>query len=95
MATGLILACDGVWDVFSEEAATEIVLCWPGDPQGAADALADAALAAGSRDNISVIVVTGMEQFSEAPDAEEGDEDPFAASGVTAPRGKRPPASLW
>eukprot|EP01051_Picozoa_sp_SAG22_P033348 SAG22_NODE_14563_length_371_cov_0.944853_1_plen_85_part_01 len=61
----MVLACDGVWDVFTPEQAAEIVLRYDaGDPQTAAEALADAALATGSRDNISVIVVTGLEQFT-------------------------------
>eukprot|EP01050_Picozoa_sp_SAG11_P012197 SAG11_NODE_1342_length_5154_cov_2.272404_3_plen_74_part_00 len=56
----LLLACDGVWDVFTAEEAAAVCLAWAGDPQHAAEALCDAALAAGSRDNVSVIVVNGI-----------------------------------
>lgn len=56
----LILACDGVWDVLSNETAVDVVqksLSLHYDPTRAAKALAEHAYANGSTDNISVLVV--------------------------------------
>lgn len=51
----LILACDGLWDVVSNEKAVAIVDKYP-EPINAAAALRDYAYLLGSTDNISVIV---------------------------------------
>jgi protein phosphatase PTC1 len=52
----LIVACDGVWDVLSDEHASETVkLCKNG--QEASEALVKLSLNLGSRDNITAIVV--------------------------------------
>jgi len=51
----LIIACDGLWDVVSNDKAVEIVDKYP-DPIRAATALRDYAHLLGSLDNISVIV---------------------------------------
>ena len=54
-----ILACDGVWDVFSDQQACDSVslaLAQGGTPEAAARKLAGDAFAAGSEDNISVLV---------------------------------------
>jgi len=51
----LIIACDGLWDVVSNEKAIEIVDKYP-EPVRAASALRDYAHLLGSTDNISVIV---------------------------------------
>lgn len=56
----LILACDGVWDVFTNQQAVDIVrasLQQKPDPKFAAKQLAQAAYDTGSMDNISVLVV--------------------------------------
>jgi protein phosphatase 1L len=55
----LILACDGVWDVFSNQEAGDIVLTElkNSDANGAAQKLVQAAYDAGSTDNISAIVI--------------------------------------
>ena len=57
----LIIACDGVWDVFNNQDAVDIVKealrIKPNDFDSAAEALRDAAYNKGSTDNISVIVV--------------------------------------
>lgn len=56
----LILACDGVWDVFSNQQAVDLVrasLQQNQDCKLASKLLADAAYQAGSMDNISVLVV--------------------------------------
>lgn len=56
----LILACDGVWDVFTNQQAVELVrssLQKNPDHKAAAQALVKAAYSAGSMDNISAIVI--------------------------------------
>lgn len=54
----LILACDGVWDMCSDEAACNIVaLEIDKDPIAAAVRLRDMAYLFGSADNISVILI--------------------------------------
>ncbi|KAK5582964.1 hypothetical protein RB653_004554 [Dictyostelium firmibasis] len=52
----LILACDGVWDLISDEEAVETV-AGISDPSKAAETLRDLAYNSGSTDNISVCVV--------------------------------------
>jgi protein phosphatase 2C family protein 2/3 len=58
----LILACDGVWDVLSDQQACDCVRAALEEPHGSAEAaarkLAGDAYYAGSEDNISVIVMT-------------------------------------
>ena len=56
LSSHLILACDGVWDVLPDQMAASLVKNQP-DPLKASKALRDRALASGSTDNISVIVV--------------------------------------
>ena len=56
----LILACDGVWDVLSNQEAVDIVrreLSQSDDLTTAANALVQAAYKAGSTDNISALVI--------------------------------------
>ncbi|GKT21310.1 Protein phosphatase 2C family like protein [Aduncisulcus paluster] len=56
----LIIACDGVWDVMSDEDAVECVrssLRSEKSPQKAAHKLADKAIKARSQDNVSVLLV--------------------------------------
>lgn len=52
----LILACDGVWDVISDQEAIDLIKNID-NPQQASELLKDEALKRGSTDNISVIVV--------------------------------------
>lgn len=52
----LVLACDGVYDVFSDEVVAQIARANP-DPQAAARKLVVQAYEAGSTDNISAVVV--------------------------------------
>jgi len=52
----LILACDGLWDVVTDEEALSIATS-AADPEEAATKLRDSALQKGSTDNISVIVI--------------------------------------
>ena len=55
----LILACDGIWDVMSDDDAASIVSESVSDANVAAacERLRDTALERGSRDNISVMVI--------------------------------------
>lgn len=52
----LILACDGVWDVMSDQQAADI-FTRARDPKGAAESIKSEALKRGSTDNVSVICV--------------------------------------
>eukprot|EP01113_Clastostelium_recurvatum_P026548 TRINITY_DN3186_c0_g1_i3.p1 TRINITY_DN3186_c0_g1~~TRINITY_DN3186_c0_g1_i3.p1 ORF type:complete len:575 (-),score=190.79 TRINITY_DN3186_c0_g1_i3:138-1862(-) len=52
----MILACDGVWDVITDEEATALVADIP-DPEQAAVRLRDEAFSRGSMDNISALVI--------------------------------------
>jgi serine/threonine protein phosphatase PrpC len=53
---GVIIACDGVWDVMSDDEAVAVFVDTP-DPGAAARAIKDSAIAKGSEDNVSVICV--------------------------------------
>jgi len=53
----LIIACDGVWDVVSDQSACDIVLSEKGDVVRACMKLRDMAYQYGSQDNISVVLV--------------------------------------
>jgi len=52
----LILACDGVWDVISDEEAVDLIINAK-EPQEASETLKNEALRRGSTDNISVIII--------------------------------------
>lgn len=52
----LILACDGLWDVMSDQEAVDLIF-EENDPSKAAEVLRDEAFNRKSTDNISVIVV--------------------------------------
>lgn len=52
----LILACDGVWDVMSDQVAVDHISAMD-DPQEAADALVKHALSLSTMDNVSVMVI--------------------------------------
>ncbi|EFA85242.1 protein phosphatase 2C [Heterostelium album PN500] len=52
----LILACDGVWDLISDEEAVKVISSIP-DPAKSSETLRDLAFAQGSTDNISVMIV--------------------------------------
>ncbi len=56
----LILACDGLWDMLSDQDALDLLMerfLADGPYETAAAALTDAAINLGSRDNVTVIVV--------------------------------------
>eukprot|EP01034_Spumella_vulgaris_P030462 gene30462-37680_t len=56
----LILACDGVWDVFSDQEAADLLLeryLVEGPYENAAEVLVTAAIEKGSADNVTAIVV--------------------------------------
>jgi len=52
----LVLACDGVWDVLTDEQVVKLV-CTIDTPDRAAEVIRRTAFSRGSDDNISVIVV--------------------------------------
>jgi serine/threonine protein phosphatase PrpC len=56
----VVLGCDGVWDVLSDQEAVDLAAAEFADPAAAAQAVGKAAFAKGSLDNITVTVV----QFS-------------------------------
>lgn len=62
----LILACDGLWDVFEDQDAVDFVRPLIDTPQVAASRLRDAAFTRGSTDNISVIVVSFADLFRDS-----------------------------
>ena len=53
----LILACDGIWDVMSEQDAVDIALPHFHDAKAAAGAIVKAAYKKGSLDNLTATVV--------------------------------------
>lgn len=53
----LILACDGLWDICSDQEACDYIAADIDDPARCAELLVDFALEQGSTDNLSVIVV--------------------------------------
>ena len=53
----LILACDGVWDVLSDQQAVDIVGRHPDAPDRACEALIHAAQAGGSGDNVTALLL--------------------------------------
>ena len=63
--TLLILACDGLWDVCTDQEACDYIQNEIDDPQRCAELLVDFALEQGSTDNLSVIVVRLASQTTE------------------------------
>ena len=53
----LILACDGIWDVVSDQEAVELVMTCRDDPQKTADLLLRHAIDSQATDNITVMVI--------------------------------------
>ena len=56
-ASQLIMGCDGLWDVFTPEEAAKEAARASGQKKTVAQHLVDEAIARGSSDNVSVIVV--------------------------------------
>mmetsp|Transcript_15316 Transcript_15316/g.30742 ORF Transcript_15316/g.30742 Transcript_15316/m.30742 type:complete len:270 (-) Transcript_15316:495-1304(-) len=52
-----VIACDGVWDVLSDQQVTDIVLDHWGEPSAAASTIVRTALSSGSGDNLTAQVV--------------------------------------
>jgi serine/threonine protein phosphatase PrpC len=63
--THLVLACDGLWDVFPDSLAAQIVCNQP-EPVQAAAMLRDRAFASGSTDNISVLCLQFLPPLPQA-----------------------------
>jgi serine/threonine protein phosphatase PrpC len=76
----LIVACDGVWDVISDDDAMAVV--WPlrADPEAAAVALRDVAFRRGSTDNISLVVIVLPSAFNAPPDDSSSSTDDLLMS---------------
>ncbi|POM59648.1 Protein phosphatase 2C [Phytophthora palmivora] len=53
----LVLACDGVWDVLSDQDVVDIALAYFHDAKAAADAIVKAAYKKGSLDNLTATVI--------------------------------------
>nr|CEL65419.1 TPA: protein phosphatase 2C, putative [Neospora caninum Liverpool] len=53
----LIIACDGVWDVMTDQEAVEIAACHLDDPKEAASQVVKRAFERGSQDNLTAIAV--------------------------------------
>eukprot|EP00339_Tiarina_fusa_P022671 CAMPEP_0117003126 /NCGR_PEP_ID=MMETSP0472-20121206/4544_1 /TAXON_ID=693140 ORGANISM="Tiarina fusus, Strain LIS" /NCGR_SAMPLE_ID=MMETSP0472 /ASSEMBLY_ACC=CAM_ASM_000603 /LENGTH=352 /DNA_ID=CAMNT_0004703659 /DNA_START=811 /DNA_END=1865 /DNA_ORIENTATION=- len=77
----LLIACDGLFDVFSDDVAVEKILGMK-DPVEAAMKLKDEAFDAGSTDNISVVVVRLGDNHTMKPKPE---HDPVVARGLWKP----------
>jgi serine/threonine protein phosphatase PrpC len=52
----IIVACDGLWDVISDQEACDLVLDYKGDKSEVADVLVHEALRRGTTDNLTVVV---------------------------------------
>jgi hypothetical protein len=57
LSTFLVIACDGVWDVLSDDDAVAIAAKHFGKPKDAAEAVVRQAYSKGSRDNLTATVV--------------------------------------
>ena len=68
----VVVACDGIWDVLSDQAAVDIAAEHVHSPQEAAQAIVRAALAKGSGDNLTVTVVVFGWQIERASALLEG-----------------------
>eukprot|EP01125_Pyxidicula_operculata_P010785 TRINITY_DN3555_c0_g1_i7.p1 TRINITY_DN3555_c0_g1~~TRINITY_DN3555_c0_g1_i7.p1 ORF type:complete len:500 (-),score=119.97 TRINITY_DN3555_c0_g1_i7:147-1646(-) len=84
----LIVACDGLWDVVSNQTAVDIVYQFQ-SPVKAATALRDYAYALGSGDNISVIVY----MLIEPKQADNGDVDAVPHK-ISVPKSKTVPTKF-
>jgi serine/threonine protein phosphatase PrpC len=97
---GLIIACDGLWDVMGDEPAAEIARAAE-TAADAAVALRNYALALGTKDNVSVIVLkwktqevglcprNTVEPLPVLPDEEEPESDGPPASPAPLPARRR------
>jgi len=52
----VIVACDGMWDVFGDQEAVDIVKSWRGAKKDVADELTRLSIQKGTQDNVTVIV---------------------------------------
>jgi serine/threonine protein phosphatase PrpC len=76
----LIIACDGLWDEFSDQEAVELVFEKASTVQNMGEYLSNMAIMRGSQDNVSVVVVflnprSALYEEEEEEDDEEDEED--------------------
>jgi len=71
-----VLCSDGLVDEIDDDAITEVIRANPDDPAAAAQALVDAANAAGGRDNITVVVLDVLDGDAPPDPTEEFDVVP-------------------
>lgn len=71
----LIIACDGLWDEFSDKEAVEVVFDKANTVQNIAEYLTNMAIMRGSQDNVSVVVVFLNPRSMLYEDDEEDEED--------------------
>jgi hypothetical protein len=71
-----VLCSDGLVDEIDDDAITEVIRSHPDDPDAAAQALVDAANAAGGRDNITVVVLDVLDGDDPPDPTEEFDVVP-------------------
>ena len=72
--TILILACDGLWDICTDQEACDYIQSDIDDPQRCAELLVDFALEQGSTDNLSVIVVRLAGKRADVNDEDSDDQ---------------------
>jgi len=85
----LILACDGLWDVLTDEDAAEIVSKNFDDPETAAITLRDTALNKGSTDNVSVIVVVIPTEFPTSNNSSSSSKKPYSEHNAESTQDKK------
>lgn len=86
----LLLCSDGLSDVVDSGSIQRVVAQWAGHPQQVADALIEAANAAGGKDNVTVIYVEG-EQFAVASAGPpHADQEITRRLGPASPRPESP-----
>ncbi len=76
-----VLCSDGLVDEITDDAITEVIRAHPDEPAAAAQALVDAANAAGGRDNITVVVLDVLEGDDPPDPTEELDVVPVWSDG--------------
>ena len=77
----VIVACDGLWDVMTDEEAVERVAAWTGDEEDVAQDLVNEALRRRTSDNVTVLVAWLLNREE---DIDTMDEEPRLSSATAA-----------